>query len=151
MADLPTGWTVALMTGIAQYLDAKGIGSWDPSGVYPDDDRTAITLDMILPAPARLITITEYFVRSMPGLADVTAGVQIRVRGTKDPRVRRNISDAIRDELDGWAPREQLNGISVVQFVLSSGVTLGRDGNDRWQSSHNYYVDAMRPTSNNTD
>jgi len=143
------GWTSRLIAGMAQHLDDGGVGVYRPTGKYTSDE-IAIVDRAIPPEPDRVITLATYPVSSPPGMADITVGVQVRIRGTTDPRVCDDIADAVFDLLDS-AFRLTLNDIPVVQIYRQSYTSLGQDGNQRWESSQNYYVDAMRPTNNRTD
>jgi hypothetical protein len=143
------GWTSRLLVGCAEHLQAASIGVWRPSGVYTAAE-TAIVIRAIPAKPDRLITLATYPVASPPGLADVTEGLQIRVRGTADPRDAGDLGDAIFDVLDS-AEGLRWGGIPIVQVYRQSYASLGADTAGRWELSHNYYVEAMRPTANRTD
>ncbi|MBG0560726.1 minor capsid protein [Actinoplanes aureus] len=143
------GWTSRLLVGCAEHLHSAGVGVWRTSGIYTAGE-TAIVIRAIPPSPDQLITLASYPVASAPGLADVTEGLQIRVRGTKDPRVASDIGDAIFDLLDS-AEGLRWGGIPIVQVWRQSYAPLGTDSSGRWEISHNYYVEAMRPTPNRTD
>lgn len=143
------GWTSRLLTGLAEHLAAAGIATWRPSGSYQAAE-VGIYIRVIPTSPDRIITLAPYVVASPPGTADYTLGVQIRVRGTKDPRVAEDLADAVFDALDS-AQGLTWGGISVVQVYRQSYTALGADANSRWETSSNYYVEAMRPTANRTD
>lgn len=143
------GWTSQLLTGLALHLQAASIGIWRDSGIYTATE-VGIVIRGIPTSPDRIITLAPYVVASPPGLADYTQGVQIRCRGTKDPRVAEDLGDSIFDLLDSahglvWA------GVPIVQVYRQSYTALGADANGRWETSSNYYVEAMRPTTNRTD
>ncbi|WP_433793939.1 minor capsid protein [Actinoplanes sp. CA-252034] len=143
------GWTSRLLAGCAEHLQAAAIGVWRTSGGYTAAE-TAIVVRGIPTSPDRLITLATYPVASPPGLAGVTEGLQIRIRGTTDPRVASDIGDAIFDLLDS-AEGLRWGGIAVVQVYRQSYASLGTDTAGRWEISHNYYVEAMRPTAHRTD
>lgn len=143
------GWTSRLLTGLAEHLVAAGIGVWHPDGTKYAVDEIGIAIRGIPTSPDRIITLAPYPVASPPGLADVTQGVQIRLRGTPDPRVVEDLGDSIFDELDSSGAMT-LGGIAVVDMYRQSYAPLGADSNGRWESSHNYYVEAMRPTQHRT-
>ncbi|WP_320069603.1 minor capsid protein [Micromonospora sp. RTGN7] len=147
--DTGDGWTSRLVTGLAEHLAAADIGTWRPSGSYPASE-VGIYIRAIPPSPDRIITLAPYVVASPPGTADYTMGVQIRVRGTKDPRTTEDVADAVFDALDSAAALTW-GGIPIVQVYRQSYAALGADANGRWETSSNYYVEAMRPTSNRTD
>lgn len=145
------GWTSRLLAGIAELLDTAGIGVWRPDGTAYAAGDTAIVIRAIPQAPDRLITLAAYPVGSTaPGIADHTTGVQARLRAGPDPRECDDLADAVFDQLDGLA-ETTLGGIAVVQMWRQSYTSLGHDANGRWERSENFYVQAMRPTANNTD
>jgi hypothetical protein len=147
---LGDGFTSRLLAGMAQHLEDAGIGSWSPAGVYAASD-TGITIRAIPDHPDRLITLASYPLgTNLPGMADHLTAVQIRLRAGPDPRECDDLADAIFDLLDGtsgliWG------GIPVKDVGRRSYTSMGQDGSRRWERSENYIVDAMRPTSNNTD
>lgn len=143
------GWESQLLAGLAQKLHNAGIGVWKPSGAYTAGE-TAITDQAIPPTPDRLITLTAYLETGPPGMQDVTVAVQFRLRGTTDPRVCRDIGDAIYELLDG-SGRQLWGDIPIVDVTRQSHAPLGRDGSNRWEASHNYLVQAMRRTNFRTD
>lgn len=145
------GWTSRLIGGLAELLDTANIGVWRPDGPAYAADEVGI-LDRVIPStPDRVITLAVYPVGAgVLGLADVTVGLQARIRGTTDPRVCGDIADAVYDLWHG-ASNLTVGGISVVQIYRPSYSPLTQDANQRWETSHNYYVEAMRPTSNNPD
>lgn len=150
MAD-GDGWTSRLITGLAEYLAANGIGAWRPNGPAYNANETAIVDRDMPPQPDRVITLADYpVINGLTGMADHTTGVQIWVRGTTSRLVCRDIGDQVFDLLDS-ATRLTLGGIPIVQIYRQSYTSLGKDGNGRWEASHNYYVEAMRPTANRTD
>ncbi|MEV6800515.1 minor capsid protein [Micromonospora rifamycinica] len=142
------GWTSRLLVGLAQHIAAAGIATWRPTGGYQASE-IGIVIRGIPSSPDRLVTLAPYPVASTPGLADITQGVQIRLRGTTDPRVVEDLADALFDLLDS-AGRLTLGGIAVVDIYRQSYAALGVDGNGRWEMSHNYYIEAMRPTNTRT-
>lgn len=143
-------WTTSLITGLAELLAAGGVGVWRPTGPAYTDAEIGILMRAIPQQPDRVITLAPYPVASPVGLADYVQGVQVRCRGTTDPRVCEDLGDAVFDLLDS-ASRLTLGGVSVVQIYRQSHTSLGQDGNGRWESSSNYYVEAMRATTNRTD
>lgn len=144
MADV--GWTTNLVEGMAALLAAAGAGTWSPGGTYTDG-QTGITVGVIPQAPDRIICLSPYPVDDPPGLLDVTVAVQVRVRGTTDPRVVQDIADAVYDALHGAQPG-QLGGVLVAQVFRQSASSLGVDQVGRWERSENYYVQATRPSHN---
>jgi hypothetical protein len=150
VASFADGWTTRLIAGLAEHLAAAGIGTWRASGAYTAGE-TAIVDRAVPPEPDRLITLAAYPMGSTtPGLADHDVGVQVRLRAGTDPRDCDDLADQIFEALDGLSG-VTLGGIPIVQMWRQSYTSLGQDGNSRWERSENYYIQAMRPTSNNTD
>lgn len=149
---MPTGdgWTSRLLTGLAEHLAAAGVGVWRPAGAYTAGE-VGITIRSVPQSPDQVLTLAAYPIGStLPGLADHRTAIQIRIRGTTDPRVCDDLADAVYELLDG-ASRLAWGGIAVVQVWRQSYTSLGDDTNGRWERSENYYLDTMRPTNNNTD
>lgn len=145
------GWTTQLLTGLAEYLANGGVGVWhDPDGVLEPyaAGETAIVLGAMPPEPERAIVLASYPVAEDLVQADVTVGVQVRIRAGADPRDVQDSDDQVFDLLHGM---EQctVGGISIVQCYRRSSAGLGqaRDSTARWERVSNYYVDAMRPTA----
>jgi len=145
------GFESRLITGLAEHLDAANVGTWRASGAYTADEIAIV--DRAIPqTPDRVITLTDYVVGGKPdGLADQVVGVQVRVRGTTDPRVCRDLGAEIFDLLDSSGRQTWGDDVSIVDVWRQSYTSLGQDGNSRWEASHNYYVAAMRPTIHRTD
>lgn len=143
------GWTNTLMTGLAELLAAAGVGVWNPNGVYAATD-IGITVGVVPQSPEQVVCLTPYQVDDLPGMVDVTQGVQIRCRGNTDPRVVQDLADAVYDALHGATPGT-LRGIQVAQVFWQSGAPLGADELGRWERSENYYVQASRPNTHNTN
>jgi hypothetical protein len=145
------GFTSRLLAGMAEHLDDAGLGTWDPTGTTYASGETAIVIRAIPDYPDRLITLAAYPLgTNLPGMADHLLGVQVRLRAGPDPRDCDDLADAIFDLLDGssglvWG------GIPVKSISRRSYTSMGQDGSRRWERSENYEIDAMRPTSNNTD
>lgn len=148
---LGDGWTSQLLTGLAELLHTGGAGTWRTSGAYTAGE-TAIVIRGIPQHPDRLITLAAYPLGDdLPGMADHTVGVQVRCRGlADDPRSVDDIADAVYELLDSLG-RTALSAVQVVDVTRRNHTSLGQDTNRRWESSSNYYVEAMRPTANRTD
>lgn len=144
------GWTSRLLAGLAQHLDDAGIGTYRPTGAYAADE-IGIVIRAIPQQPDRLITLAAYPVGTdIQGMADHRSAVQIRLRGTTDPRDCDDLADEVFELLDSAAGLV-LGGIPIVQMWRQSYTGLGTDDNGRWSRSENYYLDSMRPTAHRTD
>lgn len=151
MSDtVPEGWTTQILNGMGAYLAANGVGSWNPAGVYAED-QIGITVDAVPQTPTRLITLTCYPVEDLPGIADVQVAIQVRTRGDAlNPRVRNDIADACYGLLHGLQ-RVTWGGVAVLHVYRQSWAPIGQDASRRYERADNYYADAMRPNALNPD
>jgi len=171
-----SGYQTNLLTGLAAYIAAAGIGTWDPTTPYGDTE-TGITLYTMPQKPDRIICLSAYGVSDDPSLSDSVLGVQVRCRwGAEDPRYADDLADAIFDLLHGreqWDVQVDLplvttlygpgspteidywwlswlalsSDIHIVQCLRQSGpVPLGQDANKRYSNSQNFYCLVWRPS-----
>jgi len=136
--------TVDLVTGVAEYLAAQGVAEWKPNGGYTSDERGIFIL-AVPTSPDQVATLTTYPVDIGYGTTDVTVGLQVRTRGTRDPRTLMRLRDSIFTALDGLAHTE-LNGVPVAQIHWQSGGVLGLDANQRPEHTDNYYIQTAWPS-----
>lgn len=146
------GFIEDLLIGMAVHLDAAGVGTWRGDGSAYTSGEIGITIRGIPQTPDRLIVLAPYVVDSgaYRGLADHDEAIQARIRGTTDPRVCQEIADDVFAALDS-AHDLTWQGIAVVQVWRQSYTSLGDDTNGRYEASHNYYLNLMRPTTYRTD
>jgi hypothetical protein len=141
---LGDGWTSRVLTGLAEHLAAAGVGTWRATGSYQAGE-TGIVIRAVPASPDRIITLAAYPAGGGPGNASTTLGVQVRLRGGRDPRDVDDLADAIFDAIDSSGPH-LWHGVGVSQVYRQSYSSLGQDSNGRWERSENYYLDAERPT-----
>lgn len=140
------GFQTDLLVGVAEHLAVAGVGAWNTAGVYTAD-QTGIVLATVPASPDSVITITGYGVTDDPSLSDSVQGVQFITRtGGGDPRPTDDLADSIFDRLHGATGLLLSTGVRVTQCLRRSHVSLGQDGNRRWQRSDNYYLDVHRPS-----
>lgn len=147
-------WDSWLIAGLAAHIAANTSATWRTSGAYTAGEIGIY--DRAIPqTPDTILTLALYVVTAeASATADVAAGVQVRIRGTEDPRICRDLGAEVFDLLDSsgrqfWGSGAQQ--VSIVDVFRQSQTSLGQDGNGRWEASHNYYVSAMRPTVHRTD
>lgn len=143
------GWTADLLVGIAEHLAANAGATWKPSGAYVTSDVRPIIITAVPASPDVVIVLTPYGVTDDPALNDTVQGVQVRTRGTKDPRVVTALDDDVFDALHGLSG-VVLNGVHVIQMYRQSAAPLGVDGNGRHEATANYYVQTARPSTHRT-
>jgi hypothetical protein len=126
-----------LLEGVAQALNAAGVGVWSPNaavaGAWP------IALEATLPNADTSIVITPYDLSADPKLSDRVTGLNIKVRGDRSPATSRDKAHEVYGVLQGL--RGALpNGQRVAQIFWQSEVQIGPDTNGRWERSINYYA-----------
>ena len=146
-----SGFTTDLLTGIAAYLAAGGIGAtWNTSGAYTAL-QTGIVLGTIPQEPDRIITLTAYPVGDSPALSDSVIGLQVRTRCEgQDKRKVDDLDDAIFELLHGATHVTLSTGVQIVQCLRQSAATLGQDQGGRWSNASNYYLSVHRPSTHRT-
>jgi len=138
-------WTTDLLTAFAELLHAEGVGVWRPAGPPYTASETAIVFGRLPTQPDRAITLTAYGVdqgADDPINTDGTQGVQLRMRGTTDPRVVDDIADRAFNTLQGSA----LLAVGVLQITRRINAPMGSDGTGRWERADSYHLLVHRPT-----
>ncbi|MEU8035710.1 minor capsid protein [Streptosporangium sp. NPDC049078] len=137
-------WTTDLLTAFAEQLHAEGVGTWKPTGTYTSGE-TAIVFGRLPTTPDRAIALACYGVdqgADDPVSTDGTQGVQLRLRGTTDPRVVDGIADTAFDVLQGW----RLPAAGILLCTRRIQAPMGSDGNGRWERADSYHLLTHRPT-----
>jgi hypothetical protein len=125
-----------LSSEIAEYLDALGIGRFDESGATGDIFITAVP-----PQPDEATIITQTGGLSARGYDHYdNPSVQVRVRGTRDPRVAEARAQAIYDALHGMRNTRLVDGGAFVVSCLavSAPASIGQDENRRHEYTINF-------------
>lgn len=138
-----------LLVGVAEYLDAQGVGVWRPTGAYQPAEK-AIVVRTLPQAPDVVVSLDTYSVSDDVVLTDSVMGLNILTRGDRDPRTVEDLDDVLFDVLHA-AKNLRLNGIAVTQITRQSSAPTGADGNGRFQSSNNFYLDVHRPSRHRND
>lgn len=149
-------WTDDLLTGLAEHLDAAGVGQWQPAGAYTTGDPPPITLRALPDAFDRAYALSYYteVETEDAGLSDVTAGVQLRSRGSTDPADVEDLADAVWEVLHGARMVTLGSAPRLVHTSLiyrRSTALLGADRTGRFERACNYYVTASRPNVHRPD
>ncbi|WP_369778834.1 minor capsid protein [Streptomyces sp. R33] len=118
-----------LLDGLARYLAGQGLGVYDPTGTAGD-----LFLEALPSTPDVCVVLTIYDdgaeADSQIGYDDVP--VQVRVRGTTDPRVSRQRCEAIRSELHGLGETTLPDGTYLLLARANAAVaSIGTDENRR--------------------
>ncbi|NAE18080.1 minor capsid protein [Enterococcus hirae] len=148
------GFVTTLLTCLAQHLEDAGVGVWSPDGTYARTDL-GIYLKAI---PGTTGVRDEGYCLSYYAVSDeatdpgdratvAIAGVQVRSRGTKDPRVVDDMDDTVFDVLHGAQDLllGSAPGVPVLLAWRNSHANLGQDESGRWEAVSNYYLHLTRP------
>lgn len=135
----------SITTGVAQLLHAAGVATWRPDTPYQDGE-VAITIAALPPSPAQAVALTVYGSQDDPHFADSTVMLQAVIRGTTDPRSPDTVAAGIAELLHGRSGFT-LGDVHVIEAHRQSWSRLGRDENNRWLRSENYYLQAHTPTA----
>lgn len=139
------GFTIDLLTGVAELLDAETDAVWNPNGVYAAD-QIGIVLGVPTQSPPSLVALAAYNNIDHAALADSTVMLQVRTRGPDaDPVPADDLADAVFDALQGL--RQTVNGIRIVYGKRNSTYPLGIDGNGRQERTDNYDLMVHRPST----
>ncbi|MFD3929686.1 minor capsid protein [Streptomyces sp. NPDC058614] len=134
-----------LLDGIARHLQDKGLVTYRPS--TPGGD---LFLETMPPAPDEAVALTIYDdgKESDSKLAYDEPRVQVRVRGTKDPRVSRQRCAAIRSELHGLGPLTLPDGTDLILSVAlqNAPASIGIDANGRHEHVANFRMEHLAVT-----
>lgn len=146
------GFTVNLLTGIAELLHAENVGRWIPQGAGQSFTATdtAIAIDSLGASPDKGIALTLYDVEHTGG-TDSVMGLQCRVRGNpKDRTAAKDILDRLFDTLHDLE-HATIGGVPVVRIWWQSGAGLGPDSLNRPEHTANYYIETIRSGTHRSD
>lgn len=136
-----------LLDGLARYLAERGLVTYVPGGGATED----CFLEFMPSSPAEAVALTVYDGGTEPDslLPYSEPRVQVRVRGTTDPRVSRSRCTAIFSALHGLGPVILPGGTSLVLSVSIQGAptSLGVDENQRHEHVCNFRMEIRLPTA----
>lgn len=137
---------VDLVDGLARLLDAEGVATYRPAGIYTSGE-TAIT-DTVMPdSPDRAVVLTAYDTADGATLTDCTVFVQVRTRAGADPRQVAALDEQVFAVLHGL--RDQQYGDARLALMKRENTApMGADPVGRYERTSNYTVRAQRPPSN---
>ncbi|MFM9368068.1 minor capsid protein [Streptomyces sp. Da 82-17] len=130
--------------GLARYLHGRGLLVYDPTGTSGDT-----FIEAMPPAPDAAVCLSLYGA----GATDARTGwdvrsLQVRVRGSADPRVSRRRCEALYGALHGLAGVSLPGGIwLVLSTAVAAPAPLGTDANGRHEHVTNYRLDIEAPTA----
>lgn len=139
------GFTDDLIAATGQLLDTEDAGTWKASGIYLVSDVRPIFSTVMPASPDVAICLSAYDVANDPTSADSIQGLQVRTRGTKDPRTVNDLDDDVFDVLASLLELTFASG-KVLHAYRRSSAPLGQDSSGRHERSSNYYLTVHRPS-----
>lgn len=138
------------LTAICEYLNAQGVGTWEPNGTGYMTANNPIYWD-VLPADPNVATaVSLYTVDDEAGTLSTT-GLQLMFRGPPNNRtITKTNTDKAFEALHGLE-RVTWAGSEVVRVWRQSTASLGVDGNNRQETTSNFYIQHTRSTALRTD
>lgn len=137
-----------LLDGIARYLQGEGLLAYDPDGLTGD-----AFVESMPPAPDEVVCLSLYD----GGPQDTrnaydSVRLQVRVRGTADPRPSRARCTAIYGALQGLAGAALPDGTwLILAAARGTPAPMGADSNGRHEHVCNFTLDVSAPTLHRTE
>lgn len=135
-----------LLDGIARHLAARGLVTYDETGVTGD-----CFIESMPSTPGIAVVLTVYDDGREPDslLAYDEPRMQVRVRGDQDPRTSRHKCAAIRSELHGLGPVTLPDGTELILSVSlqSAPASMGVDSNGRFEHVCNFRMEHRSVTT----
>ncbi|MEU2393973.1 minor capsid protein [Streptomyces sp. NPDC007369] len=137
-----------LLDGIARYLDEQGLLVYDPTGTTGDT-----FIETMPPEPAEAVGLWLYGAGEQDArLGDDVRSLQVRVRGTADPRTSRRRAEALYGALHGLAGLELPGGAWLVLAVAQQApAPIGTDTAGRHEHTVSLRLDVANPTPHRPD
>ncbi|MGZ9931966.1 minor capsid protein [Streptomyces sp. NC-S4] len=132
------------LDSLARYLAARALVVYDPAGVSGD-----CFIEAMPPAPDLAVSLALYDAGAHTSRDDdQDRRLQIRVRGTADPRVSRDRCEALHDALHGLAGVELPGGIWLT-LATARGLPapMGPDSSGRHEHVVNLDLALAAPTT----
>ncbi|MFG2617813.1 minor capsid protein [Streptomyces sp. NPDC048507] len=133
-----------LLDGLARHLAARGLVSYDPAGRSGN-----VFIESLPSTPDVCVVLGVYDDGSVQDsrIGYDTVAVQVRVRGTTDPRVSRARAHAIRSELHGLGPVVLPDGTELLLSVARNVAGIGVDDNRRHEHLFNALMQVRSVTA----
>lgn len=139
-----------IVVGVAGLIDAAGLATFKPSGVYADSE-TGVIFKVVPAKPDRVVVLTAVPMSddiSMP-LGQVM--LQVRTRGLpNNPLDVDDLAGPIFDLLQGRT-YDTFGDTTVIQVRRTTSIPNGQDAAERFEKIEQYYLDvdyaptALRP------
>jgi hypothetical protein len=130
-----------LLQGVAELLQAEGIGIYAPDAVLPVNS-TGIVLGKVPDGPDRVIGLTPYPVADDDSTDSVT-GIQARMRAGTNPLQLVQLANSLFTALHNRRSYD-VRGVRVEISWRNSQAWIGQDTHGRMELTANYYFRTVR-------
>jgi hypothetical protein len=133
-----------LLDGLAQHLQTASLLTYDPTGTSGD-----CFIDAMPATPDECVVLGLYGGPQPDSrLGYDPPNLQVRVRGTGDPRVSRSRANALYSELHGLGPVTLADGTELLSCNAIQTVTsMGLDDQRRFEHVFNCYLEIRSITA----
>lgn len=128
----------SLVTDLAQHIANAGLGQWNPDGIYRTYAPPAIYLGILPDEAGNAMALNVYHDDRSVDDASPMIRVQIRVRGTRDPRITNQIADDIFKLLHDKTSYQLDNATHVLLSRRHLRAPEDTDANGRWHRADSY-------------
>lgn len=128
----------SLVTDLAQHIANHGLGQWAPTGIYKTYAPPAIYLGRLPDEAGNSIALNVYSDDRSRDDTTPDIRVQIRVRGTRDPRITNQIADDIFALLHDQSNYRLDNATRVLLSRRHLRAPEDTDANGRWHRADSY-------------
>ncbi|CAL9296823.1 minor capsid protein [Streptomyces sp. SudanB25_2051] len=136
-----------LLDGVARYLDELGLLTYDATGTSGDT-----FIETLPPEPAEAVGLWLYGAGEQDARNGYdTRSLQVRVRGTADPRTSRRRAEALYGALHGLAGLELPDGTWLVLAAAQAPAPIGTDASGRHEHTVTVRLDVANPTTHRPD
>ncbi|MGW3057685.1 minor capsid protein [Streptomyces goshikiensis] len=127
-----------LLDGLARHLAAAGLLTYDPTGRTGD-----CFVEALPPAPDRAVSLALYDAGPPEARDDAeTRRLQVRVRGTADPRISRDRAEALYRALHGRTDVALADGsLLILAAARGTPAPIGTDSSGRHEHVVNFDLD----------
>lgn len=132
---------VDLLVGVAELLDAEGVGTYSPASVLPPD-VTGIVLGKMPDGPDRALCLTPYPVADDDS-TDAVSAIQARMRAGTDVTAVVQLANDVFRVLHNRTDY-QVRGVQVEISWRNSQAWMGQDTRGRMELTANFYFRTVR-------
>ena len=129
--------TKQIVEGTCEWLDAQGLATYKPGGVYAANDKAA-TIKRLPSYPDNAVAVSLYSTQDATVLPNATVRIQLRFRAAKGSRTAVDEwADEVASHLH-WKRNLTLGAVKVARAERINTAPMGADDNGREERADNY-------------